>query len=171
MEIQKSSTFVNPLDNSTFSKELIRKFNLGVDKFKHDKLSLSVEQKDALSLFAQYLTTEKLPLTNIELYSPILADSIIFKIRISSQSERATKFDISIFYINTESNELTEEYLSSGSVRQANLESTFFKIFSDTKAFIPFDKFNLNGQLSSIQDSKLGNLLVDFYTTNAPVIY
>ena len=113
---------------------------------------------------------------NIELFSPVLADNVVFKIRVSNASERAINADISVFFF--ENNQLKEQFVKQLKVRSNDLAKLFAKAWSECKTCIPYDKwsrtiqgFTKNEVMLNTETQNAKNLLDKYFELNKPVAY
>lgn len=109
---------------------------------------------------------------NIEMYSPVLSDSVIFKMRIALKTESSIQVHHSFFYADKDTGEVLEKFLDSYNLHTTDLTVAFRKAFNHCKCFIVFDKFNLETNARLFEHSEeLCKALTRFYEMNAPVAY
>ena len=120
---------------------------------------------DLLDKYAQYLIDNGLEeSTDIELYSPVLSDAIIFKVRITSKTKTTYKFDYSKFWISDD--EVLEKFSGSRFEKTKDLGIVFKRIFNDTKCFIPFNRFDIGGDQIMSSDEIIYKVLSEYHTNN-----
>jgi hypothetical protein len=105
-------------------------------------------------------------ITTVELYSQILEESLIMKASITSASKTSYCYEISTFRINND--ETIEAVVLTDHLRDKNPNRLFKKIFTETKCFLPFNKYDIDGEQVMDKDSTLYKVLADHYKYNKP---